>query len=201
MSTAAGVTAGEARYAPHMRAGFRTPLLLVALLVTGCGGDSEQPAALPPVVTTQTPTTAPSPTTAPVPTEALAETPQGAAQFARFFYAEVERAFAEKDPSIVERLSAPDCGACDRFTSSITSLRDNGGRVTDVIYDIKVAEAPATDRATALVTVIYDSPAIQGFDAQGNQVREEPAVTDFQEQIELIRTPDGWRVQTVTVIQ
>jgi len=179
-----------------MRARLVTPLLLVAALAAGCGEDEEQPQALPSVEVTS----APSPTVAPVPTEAQAETPQGAAQFARFFYAEVQRAFAEKDPAIVERLSGPDCSACDRFASSITSLRDEGGRVTDVVYNIKAAEAPATDGSTALVTVIYDSPAIQGFDAQGNVIREEPAVTNFQEQVDLIRTPTGWLVQAVTII-
>jgi predicted lipid-binding transport protein (Tim44 family) len=169
--------------------------VLCAVLLAGCSSEREQPRTLPPV------SAAPSPSAseaAPVPSAAQAETPEGASAFARFFYAEVQRAFAAKDPEIVRRLSAPGCKACDRFITSLTNLRDEGGRVTDVLYDIKAAEAPATDGQTARVTVIYDSPAIQGFDAQGNVVREEPAVTGFEEQLDLVRGAGGWLVQEVT---
>ena len=82
-----------------MRARVVTPLLLVAALATGCGSEDETPRALPSIAASVTP--APSPTPAPVPSEAQAETPQGAAAFARFWYAEVQRAYEVEDPDIV----------------------------------------------------------------------------------------------------
>ena len=182
-----------------MRVWLLTPLLLVAALAAGCGEDQEQPQALPSVAVT-TATTAPSPTSAPVPTEAQAETPQGAAAFARFFYAEVQRAFAEKDPVIVERLSAPDCETCDLFVNSLTKLRDNNESASSVRYDIKAAESPAVEGDKVIVTVLYDGPAVQRFDAAGAVISEEPAVVDAQEQMVLVRGAEGWLVSEIQAV-
>lgn len=173
------------------------PLLVVVAVVGACSGDEEQPRALPSAAPTAA---APTPTAGPVPTEAQAETPEGAAAFARFFYAEVQRAFAEKDPAIVERLSAPSCETCKLFVASLTTLRDNDESASPVRYDIKAAESPAITGEEAIVTVLYDGPAIQRFDAAGAVIREEPAVVDAQEQMLLVRGPRGWLVSEIQAV-
>lgn len=169
-----------------MRARLLTPLLIVAALAAGCGEDEEQPRALPSVAASSK--TAPSPTPAPVPTEAQAETPQGAAQFARFFYAEVQRAYELEDPEIVETLSSSECQACRRFIASLTAIRDEGETVTPVRYDIVAAEAPALTGPEVRVDVIYDSPKIIRKEADGAMISTEPGVKNYQEQLLLVRS-------------
>lgn len=177
-----------------MRARWIGSILLAGALVAGCSSEAEEPEALPSV--TSAPSASPTPAAAAVPPAAQEATPQGAGAFARFFYAEVERAWAEADPEIIRRLSAPGCESCQLFIDSITNLREDGGRITPVTYEIKAAEAPALTGDEARVTVIYDSPAIQRFDGAGNLLREEPAVTNFEEELRLVRGDGGWLVRS-----
>jgi hypothetical protein len=169
--------------------------VLAAALLTACSSESEEPKALPPVTTS--PTVAASEPADAVPPAAQEQTPEGAAEFARFFYAEVRRAFIEKDPEIIRRLSAPGCEACDRFVASLTKLRDNNERTSDFAFEIVVAEAPASDGPEARVDVIYNSPTIQRYNASGEVIYEEPAAQGAEIQMTLTRAPEGWLVQEV----
>jgi hypothetical protein len=132
-----------------------------------------------------------------VPPEAQEPTPAGAAAFARFFYSEVTRGYAEKDPEVIERLSAPGCSACERFVASMTALRDEGETVTPVTYTITAAESPGLNGPQARVDVMYDSPEVISRDSSGAIISTEPEVTGFQEQVTLVRGPSGWLVQEV----
>ena len=104
------------------------------------------------------------------------------------------------DPAIIERLSAPGCETCELFVNSLTTLRDNNESATAVRYDIKAAESPAITGEEAIVTVVYDGPAVQRFDASGAVIREEPAVVDAQEQMILIRGTDSWLVSEIQAV-
>ncbi len=172
---------------------------VAAVLLTGCSSEAGQPRSLPPVDTTPN-STPRAPATAAVPTSAQASTPQAAAQFARFFYAEVERAYREKDPEIVRRLSAPGCVACSRFLESLTAIRDKGETVTPVVYEIVSAEAPAISGREARVDVIYNSPAITRRDRTDAVIAREPGVKNFEEQVTLVRGGSGWLVRAVKAV-
>lgn len=169
--------------------------LLALALTAACSSEPEEPQALPSV----SPVASASPSAAPavVPPSAQAETPQGAAAFARFFYAEVQRAFAQKDPGIVQRLSAPGCEACRLFDASLTALRDNNERVTPVEFEIVAAEAPAITGPTARVDVIFNTKAVQRFDATGKLLYEEAAAVNDEVQLTLVRSGSSWLVQEV----
>jgi len=186
------------RYALCMLVRVVCAAALVLGLATGCGGEEEGPEPLPPLAASQSPSVAASAVA--VPSQAVAQTPEAAAEFARFFYAEVERAYREKDPTVVERLSAPGCSACERFVDSLTKLRDDGESVTPVVYEIIAAEAPAFEGGEARVDVIYNSPAITRRDRSGAVISTEPEVEAFEEQVTLVRTPNGWRVKSVKAV-
>lgn len=171
--------------------------LLAVTLSAGCSEEAEVPRSLPAVSAAPSPVASALPS---VPPSAQAQTPQAAAAFARFFYAEVERAYREKDPAIVARLSAPGCSACDRFVKSLTALRDEGETVTPVSYDIIAAEAPGFSGPEARVDVIYNSPEITRRDRAGKVIATEPDVKNFQEQLTLTRAGNEWLVKAVTVV-
>lgn len=177
-----------------MRVRLIAPLLVVLLLAAACGGDEEQPRALPSVA----PTTAPTPTAAPVPTEAQAETPEGAAAFARFWYDQISLAFETGDPLVLERLSAPGCVACQTYVASVASLRDQGERV-DFDLEIVAANAPASNGTDqTIVTVIYNSNGSIRYSASGEVIAQEPARTNAEQTLTLSRVGATWQVQEVT---
>lgn len=171
-------------------------VLSVALL--GCSDPQEGLSRLPPLSPRPSPSPTPSPSASPtvsaVPTAAQAATPEGAAAFARFWYAEIERAFVERDPEIVRRLSAPGCAACSRFVASLTNLRDNNERTEGVVYMIVAAEAQAISGNTTRVAVVYNGPPTVRYDASGQVIRREPAATMVAEELGLIRSGESWLV-------
>lgn len=167
--------------------------VLLAVLA-GCAGDGERPPALPPL----TATPSPSPSVEAAPTGIAAPTPEGAAEFVRYFYAQVELGYQRKDPNLVARLSAPGCSACARFVSSITRLRANNERVEGLVYDITFAAAPATDGLVARVDIIYNGPEVVRYDATGQVVNREPAAAGAEEQVDLVEAPaGGWLVAEI----
>jgi hypothetical protein len=176
--------------------------LLVSVVLSGCADDEPGPTALPSV--SPGASASPSVTAAPgpvaVPVAAQAATPKGAAEFARFFYAEVERAYEERDPEIVARLGAPGCEACGRFVASLTSSRDNDERVEGAVYEITFAEAPEVVNDRTVVAVIYDGPEAVRYSAEGAVIDREPAVAGFEEELLLVRSGLSWLVEEVRAV-
>lgn len=179
-----------------MRARLVPALAALAVLAAGCsgGGDGEASPTLPPI--TEAPSESPS--AAAVPSEATAATPEGAAAFVRFFYAQVEKAYRSKDPELVSALALPGCSACERFETSISSLRDEGQRTEGLIYDIVTSVAPPIDGDAARVDVVYNGPEVVRYDAAGNVVNREPAAEFVNEQVDLRMVDGSWRVVEVT---
>jgi hypothetical protein len=176
--------------------------LALALAATGalaaCGGSSGGARTLPAV--TSSPAASPSataPAVAAVPAEATAATSAGAEAFAKFFYAQVQRAFEAKDPEIVRVLGAPGCGACDAYVASITKLRDNNERVEGYALTVFDAIAPAVTGPRARVDVSWTAPVVKRLDANGKVIRTEGPFRRVNEQVELLRSGDQWRVQAI----
>lgn len=168
-------------------------LAIVGLLAAGCSSGSEAPRVLPPVATPSA-TTA-SPTASPLPSGADAATPQGATAFARLWYSEITRAWEEQDPAIIERLSAPGCTACKRYVESITGVRQRGERVDDVVFRLKLVEATAVRDGKSIVAIVYDSPKSTRYDRAGKALDTEPAVSNYEEELTLVRAGASWLVQ------
>lgn len=161
-----------------------TALVLLALLV-GCGS-SPPPAALPPVPTASAAVV--------VPAAAEPATPRGAEAFTRFWYAEITRAWAELDPSIVQRLSAPGCRVCQRYVESMTEVKRAGQTVDPVTFDLAFVEAQGISANRTRVLVIYSAPVTRVYDRSGRVVRTEAAIRRGQDTLELQRQGQSWRV-------
>lgn len=181
-----------------MRARLVTALLVLSLGAAACGG--EEPAAgptLPPV------TEAPSPTpeVEAVPGEAAEATPEGAAEFARFFYAEVARGFQTANPDLVSELSADDCQTCLQYIDSIQAVKEQGWRAEGGDFDILFAVAPAIEGDTATVDVGWNFAPVNYLDTDGNVAETGPPVDGVEEQLTLARNGESWQVTEILRIR
>ena len=171
--------------------------VLAVVALTGCADSSAEPRVLPSLSVAPSPSAVPSPT----PTGKDAPTPEGAAEFAKFVYAEIQRAFVERDPTIVEVLSTPSCTSCRRFVDSITSVRDNGEHVEGYVITVRTAVAPATDGKTARVDVIRDSTGGAFVDAAGKVIERQAPLRGIEEQMNLVRVGRTWKIVEIERIR
>jgi hypothetical protein len=189
---------GNGRYAPNtirtMR-GYVMTLVAVATL-SGCGGSSAgQPRTLPAV----TATTSPSAAASVAPTGIQAPTPEGATEFAKFFYAQITRAFATKNPKLVQDISLPTCKTCGLYRKSVTLVRDRNQLVTGGVFAVTFAAAPATEAmATARVDVGWNFSGATFYDKTGRVVERHAPQRGVEEQVRLLRQGDHWMVAEVT---
>ncbi|MDT7573608.1 MAG: hypothetical protein QOE05_3782 [Actinomycetota bacterium] len=166
-----------------------------AALVAACGGSSGEPQTAPPVSTSPASASSPSPAAAEVPEAAKAATSTGAEAFARFFYGQVERAFATKDPGLISAISEPGCSSCDNFVRSITKLRDNNERVDDLAFNVVLAVAPAVSGDTARVDITWSSSTVAiRYDAAGKEIYRDGPYKRVDDEMKLVRRGDAWRV-------
>ena len=168
--------------------------MLLAGALAGCSSHADKPRVLPTLAPTSA-SPAPSPSPVPKPTGIEAATPQGAAAFARYWYAQITEAYKRRDPELIRRLSAPSCRPCSRFVDSIAAVRDEGQRVSGVVYTITLAEAPAISGPYVRVDVIYNVPEALRFDRAGKVVEREAAATGRQVELTLVRRGTTWLVK------
>ena len=176
-----------------LRAGALGLVLVCAL--TGCSGDSGgEPQSLPPV--TPAPTTlAPSPTTSP---SAYPQTPQGAADFARFVNQEINRAYVERDPDVVRSLFGQACVACARYLRTLERLQGGTVSVEGASSELLSAETPGGTPVVVIVRSRFSGATFR--DPAGTVTgREEPGL--FTSEITLERRASSWAVSEITDVR
>lgn len=182
-----------------MRARLATALLAISLAVAGCS--SEEPNAgptMPPV--TEAPSATPD--AVEVPNEAAEATPEGAAEFARFFALEVYEAYLALDPARIERLSAPGCETCERYVASIEEIRTQGGTIGDeYAVDVVDVATPGQDGEVtrAQVTLVLSIGEFVVTGSDGTELVRETADAEAVQSVELVRRGSQWLVQEVSV--
>lgn len=141
---------------------------MLAVLAAGCSGSGDEPVALP------TLTAAPSPTAtvAPVPLAAQAFTPVGAAAFVRFYFDRLNDAFRSADSSVVRAYSAPSCGTCSKYESSLDFAKRSGIRLAGPSFAVKDVEAAPLEGARSQVEVYGTVPPKVEVDSTGATVQE-----------------------------
>ena len=173
-------------------------MLVLAAAVAGCGGDEEAPRTLPTL-----PSASPSAAAVPSPpAEALAETPQGASAFARYYFADlVNAAYKTQDTSAVEALSHADCGSCANVVKDVQRLKAAGTKVAGQRFKISFAEAaPAAPDGTIVVDFRFSSDPYKEVGGDGEVVREEPAQVDQDAQVKLRRQAGSWVVVAIRTV-
>ncbi len=183
-----------------MRARLVPVLLALSVSVGACSDGGEEPDAaptLPPI--TESPSPSPEPDV--VPSEATAATPEGAAEFVRFFYEAIETGYQSRDATALRQLSADDCTACSNFVATIESLKQSGSTVRDdYALDFVSVEAPELSGGERVLTalVVFNVTEYVQLGADGQVVKTEPAAENVVQNVTLERSGDGWRVLEVS---
>lgn len=168
---------------------FRTSAALLAagVLLVGCSSDAE-PDSLPPVPSAQS-----SPVVLPLPTEAAAETPQGAAAFARYYMEVLANALASGDSAQLRGLSDPGCGGCTNFIGAVEA-RMPGERIEDAQIVVEFAEAPPLQERETIVSLRYTRLAGVLLGASGDVVASIAPEAAIDAEMRLQRVGVRWLV-------
>lgn len=165
-------------------------MLCLAVPLVGCGPDPDGPTRLPPVESSS-----PSPVALPLPSEAAAETPQGAAAFAEYYFEVVNAGLQSGDASAVQRLSDPGCGGCVNLIGAIEEDPQPGERIEGGLFELAFAEAAPAEEGVIAVDLRYSVSALRVLDDDGRVLREKPASTSLDAQLFLKRAQEGWIVR------
>lgn len=158
------------------------------MAVAGCSADPE-PEPLPPA-----PTTSPTPAALPLPSEAAAETPEGAAAFARYYLDLMNRAFESADATAVRQVSDPGCGGCNNLIVAIEEPPEEGERVEGGEYSVDFAEAPPVEGGDVIVELRYSLTEVRVYGPDGQLLRRKDPVEDVDAQMRLLRRGRSWVV-------
>jgi hypothetical protein len=176
---------------------------VTAAALSACAGSSSgQPHTLPPITASASAPVSPSAAAGNVPVDAQAATSAGAEAFAKFFYAQMKRAFETKNPDLIKLISAPECTSCANYVGSVTELRDNNERVENFVVNVTLAVAPALTGSTARVDVTWSSPgpAIR-YDASGKEIYRDGPYRRVDDEMKLVRSGDTWLVTSLRSIR
>lgn len=168
-------------------------VLAVSSALAGCSADAE-PRSLPPV-----PVVSPTPAVLSIPPEAMAETPQGAAAFVRYYFGDVvNQAYATLDAAQVAALSGTECASCANVVADVERLRDASVTVAGSRFKIAFAEAaPSDEDGSIVVDLRFSSDPYVEVSADGTTVREEPAQVDVDAQVKVVRQAEAWVVAAI----
>jgi hypothetical protein len=142
-----------------------------------------------PTIASPTPQALPTP-----PTEALAETPQGAAAFTRYYIGLISEGFRAGDATAVRAFSDPGCGGCNNFIGAIEDEVPDGERVEGGDLSVAFAESPPIQGGDVVVTLRYAIDEIRVLNAGGDVLRVTPAEPAIDAEMRLVRRDGGWVV-------
>lgn len=199
--------------ASHARATIVTLSAAAAVLLSGCsGGAGAQPGpssrAPTSRATTSASTTSTSPTTTSspqgtasvaVPVAARAHTDEGAKAFARFYFETAATSYVTLQTAPLLFLSLPSCVGCGAMVRAVDKQREVGEHLQTASLTIKLVEIRSSANGRAEVDVAGSEKPVRVIDQQGDVIRTTNAgVVTFRTQ--LIWTPEGWRVSTMTLV-
>ncbi|HVE64488.1 MAG TPA: DUF6318 family protein, partial [Mycobacteriales bacterium] len=122
-------------------------------------------------------------------------TPQGAADFARYFFEVLDAAYNTGDTSTLEAISAPGCKVCDRYISSVKSAYGAGEMFMAGETVVRFAEAPAYTAPVAEVDIVVDFPKVDKRAADGSVAQVAAASKGDRGRMSLTSATGRWQLQ------
>jgi hypothetical protein len=179
-----------------MRARLVPVFLALCVSVGACSDGGEEPDAAPTLpAITESPSPSPEPDA--VPPQATEATPEGAAEFVRYWFDSLNQAAQDGDTETLKAVSDPACETCSRFISSIENLYGPGGRIEGGQFNVTAVEAqsvPAEARE-AKALVVYDVTPTRQVGPQGETILQVEALSNETGDLVLARTPAGWTLK------
>ena len=178
-----------------MRARVLVGVLLLSVGLTACSDDDPPASTLPSLSATPSESAAPGD----VPAEAQEATPEGAAEFVRFFYEQLEQAYRDRDAAALRQLASAECVTCQRLADAVDRLVAEDARVAN--YDIEVVDVTtpggAADAREVQVLAILNVSEFVRTDAEGRELSRVPARERAPQDLVLVREGDAWLVNAV----
>lgn len=157
-------------------------------LISACSGSSN-PRTLPTL--TPTPTTS---GTEVLPAAATPNTSQGLDAFVRFYFDQLNAAFATSNAELIRGLSSPECETCENYARS---LGKDGNHIVGVTFANVEVAAPPLQPSGTIVEVTGLVPPRKVVNASGQVVKSLPSGGTFHFQINVLRTATGWAVRGI----
>ncbi len=171
------------------------------LLAAGCNGGADNQPSPTPTPTVSSPTASPSDSGSPspsasvsIPAEAMAQTPEGAVAFVKFFFDEVNRAYLEPNGGILPGLGDPDCRSCASLQANAEEYVANNQRYSSSA--LSVSDPRAADGAPIgqqFVTLTLNQLAANVVDGSGATVSTKEAKS-VERRVLLTWRGDRWLV-------
>jgi hypothetical protein len=166
---------------------------LVVALATGCsGGSGAQPSTLPTL-------TGPAPTASPaaVPEAAKAKTPQGADAFVRFFFSQLNVAFASSDSASMLAYANSECLTCGNYATGLDAAKKADHFFDGDSFEVQEVAARPLESLGTLVEVYGTLPARTQVNAAGAVLKKLPAEGRFHFTVAVKRQEAGWLVSGI----
>ena len=172
-------------------------VVLLAGALAGCSSHGDQPRVLPTLVPASVPL---SPSAVPTPSGIEAATPQGAAAFARFWFATLNAAAKSGETTQLQTRSTTDCRSCSSFVDSIQMIYKKG-RIEGGVFSVVLAEAPGFSASVpqVRVDVIYDVSPTRIVDGTGKITKQVPARKRVNVTGTLVRKDQSWLMKSLVV--
>lgn len=159
-------------------------------LLTACGGDPAEPRVLPSETTSSS--ASPTPSATPPSPAAAAEAA------ARRYYAELTKAYATGDVSVLRSLHAVSC-PCKKLTDGIETAWKQGSLEGGVYQVTGVRVAEANEKA-AIVEVDMSVSEIVEKDRSGNVKRRFPGDPEDRTLLDVVLVGTRWVVAHITLL-
>jgi hypothetical protein len=131
----------------------------------------------------------------PIPSAARVHNAFGAAAFVRFYYSQLNRAWALPDPHQLDGLNDAACKTCANYVAAAERFVLDQQRVRGISVRVVSAEAPPEQNGLVAVDVFFDEPARAIVTTDGDLVRRLPASTRLHWTVYVKPTPFGWRLR------
>ncbi|MDN5795203.1 MAG: DUF6318 family protein [Intrasporangium sp.] len=109
-----------------------------------------------------------------IPKEAQAETPKGAEAFVRFYFDQLNAAFREGDPGLVEGLTTQECIVCNAMLEGVKDVRAKQQRYDSDLITVKSASVMDFVSSNRRVLVQAKQNPVRVLDAKGGIVETAP---------------------------
>lgn len=121
----------------------------------------------------------------------------GAAEFVRYWYAELDRAYEVLDGRIIDALSENRCSACTNYVEDIRGSAKRGERFVGGTYRVTSAVAPAVVDGITVVLVKYDADELVIRAKTGEVIERFSAEKGVTSQVQVMRKDGSWTVRAL----